>query len=312
MPVLASIDVGSNTVRLLVAEVNEGRIVKKVLDLMEITRLGEGLSRHRRLRPEARRRTLEALKKFAARIDKTGAVGVTAVATEALRKAEDSAAFIADVKDETGLTLELISGEEEARRTLLGVRAGVSGFGLEGKKLIIDIGGGSTELVLTVDWVEHKTLSLPLGAVTLYERFLINDPPSTLELAELERHCMEVLSSLDDFIGGNGSIHLVGTAGTITTLAAVDMAMETYDPVKVTGHRISRDTVAILMRRFAGLSSENRKLIAGLEPGREDIILSGTVLLGVVMDKANTGSVVVCDFGLREGNLLDYFEKKGF
>ncbi|HLB24991.1 MAG TPA: hypothetical protein VJM83_01550 [Nitrospirota bacterium] len=309
MALLASIDVGSNTVRLLVAEAANGRIVREALNLREITRVGEGLKKGGRLNAQARARTLAVLKDYAARLKELGVEGVSAVATEALRVAADSAAFIADVRDETGLEIEIISGEEEARRTLKGVKAGIGGLGYEGKKLLVDIGGGSTEFILTADWEGHKSISLPLGAVSLYERFLVNDPPTTLELAELENHCFGQLSPLDRFLGEGRPSVLVGTAGTITTLAAVDMAMDAYDPVKVTGHAMKRETVAVLMSRFAGLPKENRKLLAGLEPGREDIILSGTVLLGTIMDRAKADGIVVCDFGLREGNLLYYLEK---
>jgi exopolyphosphatase/guanosine-5'-triphosphate,3'-diphosphate pyrophosphatase len=312
MPLLASIDVGSNTVRLLAAEVEDSRIIKEVLNLREITRLGEGLVEGGRLKEAARARTIAVLKEYAAKLKVAGIKDVKVVATEALRRAADAAAFAADVKDAAGLTLEVISGEEEARLTLLGVKAGIGKLGFGGRKLLVDIGGGSTELVLTEGWDDFKALSLPLGAVSLHERFLISDPPADEEIVKLEGYCFLKLGGLDGFLGQQKPDLLVGTAGTITTLAAVDLAMDAaeYDPLRVTGHRISRDTVSRLLARFIGLPKENRRLIAGLEPGREDIIVSGTVLLAAIMDRAGADFIVACDFGLREGNLLDTLENK--
>jgi exopolyphosphatase/guanosine-5'-triphosphate,3'-diphosphate pyrophosphatase len=310
VPLLASIDVGSNTVRLLAAMVVDGRITREVLNLRDITRLGEGLRPGGRLRPEAKDRTMAVLKGYAARLDALGVKGVSVIGTEALRTARDAQSFVAEVQDKTGLSVEVISGEEEARRTLLGIKAGVCDRAGDGLKLLVDIGGGSTELTLTRDWVSHKSISLPLGAVSLYERFLLNDPPRSADIVELEGHCFKSLIPLRDMLPAGEDVTPIGTAGTVTTLAAVDLAMEEYDPVKVTGHRMGREVVARLLARFAGLPKESRKLLAGLEHGREDIILSGTALLGAIMDVAGAGYIVVCDYGLREGNLLDYSKKR--
>lgn len=309
MSLVASIDVGSNTVRLLAAEVEGGRIVREALNLRANTRLGEGLTEGGRLNPVARTRTVEALMGFALRLKALRVRNVTAVGTDALRRASDAAGFLAEVKDATGLTIEVISGEEEAARTLAGVRAGVGHIG-GGDKLVVDIGGGSTELVRTADWTGFDAVSLPLGAVSLYERFILNDPPADADLYMLEAHCYQTLKTLDGFLPPGGG-QLIGTAGTITSLAAVDLHMEEYDPVRVTGHVMSRQTVARLFSRFCGLTSEQRRLLAGLEAGREDIIVSGAALLLVVMYKVDAESIVVCDYGLREGNLLRHMARAG-
>ncbi len=312
MPLIASIDIGTNTVRLLAAEVRDNKIVREALNLRETTRLGEGLKKGGKLRPEARERTIRALSRFARKMLDAGVKGVSAVGTEALRKASDAVEFIEEAREKAGIDLRVISAEEEARLTLLGVRSGLSALAPEGKKLIIDIGGGSTEFILTEDWSRHKAISLPVGAVNLFERFLLNDPPVTLEMADLTAFCAgQVIPPLKNFLAGVKPL-LIGTAGTITTLAAVDLALEPYDPLKVTGYSIDRDRVAVLEGRLAGLPKESRRLIAGIEPGREDIILSGTVLLGVIMDAAQANKITVCDSGLREGNLLDFYEKNEF
>jgi len=307
----ASIDIGSNTVRLLAASVRDGRIVKEVLDLRAVTRLSEGLRQGGRLDPEARERTVAVLKGYAAKAKEAGVKEVAAVATEVLRKASDAADFVAEVKEKTGMQVEIISGEEEARRMLMGVRAGIGDAAPDGPKLLIDIGGGSTELVYTGDWREFKAVSLPLGAVSLYEEYLLTDPPSDEELEAAGMRCFRELSVIQKLVPEGEIPMLIGTAGTITTLAAVDLALEQYEASRVTGHLMGRETVARLLFRFARLPKESRKILAGIEPGREDIILSGTLILLAVMEAAGVGSLAVCDSGLREGNLLYYFEKSG-
>lgn len=311
MPILASIDVGSNSVRLLAGRVSEGRIDSVALNLRASTRLSESLRPGGRLRAEAADRTVAVLKDYARRLEEAGVYTVSAVATEALRVATDAKAFVQRVADETGIEIEVISGEEEARRTLIGIRAGVADIAGDGPKLLVDIGGGSTELIYTQDWEAFRPISLPLGAVSLYERYLLNDPPRSADISELEAACFVALKKAGDIVPNGEEPVMVGTAGTITTLAAVEMAMDVYDPLKVTGHRLDRETVARLLARFSGLTKESRRLLAGLEPGREDIILSGTALLGTIMDITGSGFIVVSDYGLREGNLLDYPHRRG-
>ncbi len=303
MAVAASIDIGTNTLRLLAAEVKGGRIVREVLNLRANTRLGQGLSEGGRLLPEARKRTLDALNEFAEKLDEHGVKNVSAVATEALRRALDADDFIGEALQKTGIQIEVISGEQEAERTLAGVRAGVSGTAGPGEKLVIDIGGGSTEFIITPDWKKFTAKSVPLGAVSLFERFLPTDPPRDREIAELTSHCFVELRKLAGFLPERAG-ELIGTAGTITTLAAVEMGMEEYDPLKVTGHRITLERLDTLIGRFCGLTGEQRRLLAGLEPGREDIIVSGSILLRSIMGQIKADFITVCDYGLREGNLL--------
>ena len=312
MPLIASIDVGTNTLRLLAAEVRDGKIVREVLNLRETTRLGEGLKPGGKLKAEARERTIGALAEYSRRMLEAGVEGVSAIGTEALRRASDAGDFVREARDEAGIILNVIPAEEEARLTLLGVKSAIGGMFPFGRKIVMDIGGGSTELIFTEDWSKHRAVSMPIGAVSLFERFLVNDPPASLEMAELAAFCTEtVMSRLKDFpVGGKPT--LVGTAGTITTLAAVDLAQEIYDPAKITGHMLDRERISALEGRLAGLPKESRRLIAGIEPGREDIIVSGTLLAGIIMDALGVDKITVCDWGLREGNLLDYYMKKAF
>ncbi len=313
MPLIASIDVGTNTLRLLAAEVRGGKIIREALNLRETTRLGEGLKTGGgRLKAEARERTIRTLAEFSKRMLEAGVEGVSAVGTEALRRASDAGDFVREARDEAGIILKIIPAEEEARLTLLGVKSAIGESFPAGRKLVMDIGGGSTEIILTEDWSRHISVSIPIGAVSLFERFLINDPPTPLEMSGLITFCNEtVLPRLKGFTGGDKPA-LVGTAGTITTLAAVDLAQEAYDPAKITGHVLGRERISAFEARLAGLPRESRRLIAGIESGREDIIVSGTLLAGVIMDAFGADKITVCDWGLREGNLLDYYNKKTF
>ncbi len=312
MPLIASIDVGTNTLRLLAAQVQGGKIIRETLNLRETTRLGEGLKPGGKLKAEARGRTIRTLAEFSKRMLEAGVEGVSAVGTEALRRASDAEDFVRDAREEAGIILKIIPAEEEARLTLLGVKSAIGETLTTGRKLVMDIGGGSTELILTEDWSRHTSISLPIGAVSLFERFLLNDPPLLLEMKELVSFCNETaLPRLKNLLGGDKPA-LVGTAGTITTLAAVDLALEVYDPARITGHKLGRERMSALEERLAGLPKESRRLIAGIEPGREDIIVSGTLLAGVIMDAFGADKITVCDWGLREGNLLDYYSKKAF
>jgi len=300
--ILASMDVGTNTVRLLAAEVEDGVITRRVLDLRANTRLGEGLRRTGMISEEAAGRTADAIAEFAVRLRTHYPERVSVIGTEAIRRARNAGMFTGMVKERSGLDVEIISGEEEAARMLIGVRAGVGRLAGEGPKLVIDIGGGSTELVATHDFEDHVSSSVQMGAVTLYEEFISNDPPTPGELDQLSEHAREVLAPEGGLLKGHR--RLIGTAGTITTLAAVELGMTEYDPARVTGHEITRMALASMVERFIGVDAATRSGMPGLEPGRADIIVSGAALLGLIMDISGSGSILVSDYGLREGNLL--------
>jgi len=303
MPILASMDVGTNTVRLLAAEVDSGVIVRRVLDLRANTRLGEGLRATGIISDEAAERTVRAVSEFMERLSTHYPDGVSVVGTEAIRRAGNAEWFISTVKERTGVEIETISGEEEARRMLMGVRAAVGDIAGDGPKLVVDIGGGSTELVATHDFTDCAAASVQVGAVTLYEEHIEHDPPLAGELDMLREHARELLAPEGGLLSGGR--RLIGTAGTITTLAAVELGLKEYDPAVVTGHEITRGALETVLERLSATDSSGRLEMPGLESGREDVIVSGAVLLGVIMDISDSGSILVSDYGLREGNLLN-------
>lgn len=254
-------------------------------------------------------RTLLTLHCFADFLKKEGAENIFAVATGVLREAINGKAFIERVFERTGLSLRLVSGEEEARLMLKGVL-----WSMKGKahtQLVVDIGGWSTEIL----WVEGnepiKIQSLRLGTVGLSEKFLRDDPPGPKELESMERHTEGILKKILEEFQREGleaqDLHpdLVGTAGTMTTLAAIDQGLRIYDPQKINGHRIPRQVLEKIYHHLRCLPMQERGKVPGLEKGREDLIVAGVVVVLRLMEIFQLPTLVVVDSGLLEGVLLE-------
>ena len=309
--ILAGIDIGTNTLRLLIADAGPATLRQLVSDRI-ITRLGQGIDRSGMLAPDAQERSISALARFAEQVRLHSVTALDAVGTSALRTAGNAQEFIRDVKDRTGLDIRVITGDEEARLTLLGVR---SAFGegspaeQSGACMVLDVGGGSTEVILARTDGESTERSLPMGAVYLTERFLLHDPPHQEEIATLRMSVREALRSLDEAGGAVRPTGLIGTAGTITTLAAMHLEMEEYDPVRINGSRLRRQDLDRLVTLLAGKSIGERRAIKGLEPGREDIILAGAIVVQEIMERTGAADLLVSDWGLREGIVLDLYKK---
>lgn len=307
---VAAIDLGTNTVRLLVGEPGGAGGYRPIFAAQEITRLGQDLLPDRILKPEPVRRTLAALSRFHQAAASRGAARIAVVGTSALREAENRQAFLARARREIGLTVRVVSGEEEARLTLLGVRTALS-IG-RGRLLLMDIGGGSTEFVLADGPDVLGTASTGLGAVKLTEAHLRSDPPRPGELAALRDAVAARIASLRRQelarLGRDAppqSTTFVGTAGTATSLAAIDLALDPYDPERVNGHRLTRQRIEALARHLTALPLVRRRRIPGLEPGRADVIVAGTLVCLGAMDGLGFPAITVSDGGLREGILLD-------
>jgi exopolyphosphatase/guanosine-5'-triphosphate,3'-diphosphate pyrophosphatase len=209
----------------------------------------------------------------------------------------------------------VISGEEEARLTLLGVAYTLTGNEKQKKlnplasSLVIDIGGGSTEIIATRLGETPVIRSLPLGAVYLTERCIKHDPPIAEEVVLLRGMVREELDRYSALIQPDPAGMLVGTAGTITTLAAIDQGLERYDPARINRFALTRDSIDRIVDTLSMSSLEQRRTIRGLEPGREDIILAGAVILQETIRRFGYTSMLVSDWGLREGIVLDLYEK---
>ncbi len=313
--ILAGIDIGTNTLRLLVAEIGPDSF-QEIYSDRRITRLGQDLDRTGALSFDARERSLNALLDFSVSIRRHGALHASAVGTSALRNASNSTEFIADIHQRTGLAVSVISGEEEARLTLVGVARALAGLDSNHAKddplssaLVIDIGGGSTELLVTRPDRKPLVASLPLGAVYLTERFIKHDPPSADELGLLRSAIRETLEqqAAEMRQGPNGIF--AGTAGTITTLAAMDQGLTLYDPDKINGHSLTKETIDGIVGKLVVSTLVERRTFPGLEQGREDIILAGAVVTQELMSWSDFSRMVVSDWGLREGLVLDLYER---
>lgn len=306
----ASLDLGTNTFRLLIAEGISRNRVSPLFKKRAVTRLGEGFPRGGRIQPAAIERSMAALYDFASIIDHYQVKHVFAVATSVVREAVNGAAFIQQVYDRTGIPVRTLNGSEEARLTLKGVLSTVEHQSKYAA--VFDIGGGSTEFMVTEGNRLLKTESIPLGVVFLAETLPTSDPPTARELSRLRTSIRKelLLNDLHGALpagvtaGDEGLLTLIGTAGTVTTLAAIDQKMEVYDPQTIDNHRLSRKTIEIIYQHLTALTAAERTRLPGLEEGREVVIISGTAIVLEIMDCFRRSHLTVSDAGLLEGVLL--------
>ncbi len=294
---LASVDIGTNTVRLLVVEVRGDSFEWLATD-RAVVRLGEGLLKTGRLKDEAMRRTLDVLKRFQRRCEELKVEKVFAVATAAVREAANGDVFVKMVEGETGWRVKVITGEEEAYFTYLGVKTGLD---LEDGFVVFDIGGGSTEYICACNGLKAK--SLGMGVVKLTEEFVHSDPPLPEEVRAVEDRVRELLNTLD-MRECEGKV-VVGTAGTPTTLAAIDMKMEKYDPKRVHGYKLSLFRLEEMKSWLLSMTSAERLSIPGMEKGREDLIVVGVIIVVETLKFFNADEMVVSEWGIREGVIVD-------
>jgi len=291
---LATIDIGTNTTLLLVAR--SGPAVEVLEERAEITRLGRGIGRQGALDGEAIARTLAVLRDFAAVARRHGA-RIAAVGTEALRRASNAAAFLGPAAEILGTEIEVIDGEREAALTFRAVVASFPDL-RAGPLVVVDIGGGSTEIVLASgDDVQFRT-SLPLGSVRLTEAFIRHDPPTA---AEQEAIAQAVDTAIAAVPFARQEAPLVGVAGTVTSLAAMAQSLASYDPARVHGYRLSRRDLGGEIARLAAATQAERERMTGLDPRRADVILAGALILDRVAAAAGVDEVRVSDRGIRWG-----------
>lgn len=297
---IAAIDFGTNTARLLIADrPSEGGFNHICLE-REIVRMGGGFSSGSGLSPEAIERGMACLKRFASIIESNSVTEVRAVATSAIRDAENGACFRESVLQETGIELIVIDGKTEGLLTLEGVLAGLDQNHED--ILLFDIGGGSTEYTLAHNGEARFISSLPLGVVRLTE--------GKKNLPAMEDKIRRELQALGESMkNSNCSIKpgtvLIGTAGTATTLAAISLKMEHYDYRKVNNLVISRKQIQDIFDRMVTMSPEERLRIPGLEKGREDLIIAGSMVTLATMDMFALDSMKVSDYGLLEGLIVN-------
>ncbi len=296
---LATIDVGTNTTLLLVARVGASGAIERIEERAEITRLGRGIGAGGALGREGIDATLAALREYAEIVRRAGA-RIAAVGTEALRRAPNGGDFLGPAAEILGGTIEVIDGQREAALTY---RAVIESFPetRRGELVVVDIGGGSTEVVTAREGSPTSARSLPLGSVRLTEQHIRHDPPLPDELASLRAAVAAGLTGIP-FVPG---ARLVGVAGTVTSLAAMAQSMASYDPARVHGYRLSKAGLEREIGRLAASRQAERERIVGLDPRRADVILAGAVILDGIAAAAGASEVWVSDRGIRWGLLYE-------
>jgi len=298
---LASIDIGTNSIKLLVADVEGQQIVNILKEQPVITRLGQGVDKTHRLLPEAVDRTLKVIQYFKQEAELLGAQKVIAVATSAVRDARNRDVFIRKVVAETGLKPLVISGDEEAKLTFMGTCTDPE---LRSKKLIlVDVGGGSSEFIVGQNGEIEDRFSVNTGCVRLTEEFISSDPIAPAELQQAVENAMSLLHSHLDRISMDKR-SMVGVGGTITSLAAIHQKMETYDPDRIHRYVLQRDELNSILARLSRMKLEDRRKVPGLPPQRADVIVAGAAIFSAIMDMLNVQEITVSNRGIRYGVLL--------
>ena len=300
---VASIDIGTNTVRFLILEKDSDGDLREIDQEKTITRLGEGMDAEKKLLDHRMDCTISVLAEFRNKCRKFEPLTIRAVATSAVREAGNQREFVSRAREETGVEIEVISWEKEAGLMLAGVLWKLPGA--EKRFLAFDIGGGSTEFILARD---RKTVSAAgslLGTVRLTEKFIRHHPVEENEYDALEAHLCRELKSIKEKLSDFSPEILVGTAGTVTTLAAIDGDIHPYDSEKIHGRTLTRARVEELLKNLKMKSLDERLAMKTMEKGREDLIIAGSMLALEIMRTFNCDLLTISEYGLREGIILD-------
>ena len=300
---VAVVDIGTNSTRLLVADVLDDGAVTELERRSTVTRLGQGVDATGALAPEAMDRVFTALKEFRGLIDARGAEATTAVLTSAVRDASNGPEFMRRVREEHGLDARTIPGEEEARLTYLGATS-ERGPGDSGRVVVIDIGGGSTEFVVGDAGGVHYFASTQAGVVRQSERHIRHDPPRPDELADIADEVRGVFTAAIPADVRRSVTDGIAVAGTATSLAAIAQDLEPYDPERVHGFRLSESLCEMLLARLAQLDDSERREVAGLHPDRAPTIVPGIVLLREAMEAFGLDAVTVSEHDILRGAAL--------
>ncbi|MFI5492729.1 exopolyphosphatase [Actinoplanes sp. NPDC051859] len=293
---VAAIDCGTNSIRLLIADVTGGKLTD-VARRMEIVRLGEGVDRTGQLAPEAIERTRKALLGYAAEIAELGVDRIRMCATSASRDASNAAEFQAMVRAVLGVDPEVITGDEEARLSFTGA---LHGLDAEPPYLVVDIGGGSTEFVVGFREVKHA-ISVDIGCVRMTERHLHSDPPTPAEVAAAEKDITKAVDNALRAVSGHGAATLIGLAGSVTTVAALALHLPEYDAKQIHHARIHRDDVTKVTADILGSTVADRLDLSAMHPGRADVIGAGALILRIIMERAGKASVIASEHDILDG-----------
>ncbi len=298
---VAAVDIGTNSTRLLVADLDGNGRDAKLLPVdrrTQITRLGEGVHDNRTLRPDAIARTIDTLRTYRGLIDDLGATKVRATATSASRDAANRDEFFDPAEQVLGVRPELLSGDEEAQLEFLGATAESSATP---PYLVVDIGGGSTEFIVGTE-APVGLCSIDIGCVRLTEQFLHSDPPTAEELSQAVSVVRDHLADVDRLVpGAAGARTLIGTAGTMWTLAAIELGVDPSESDRIDGFHLSRAAAEEVFRTLATEPISRRRHNPGLDPGRVDIIVGGAIVAVSVMRHWGFDELVVSEADILDG-----------
>jgi exopolyphosphatase/guanosine-5'-triphosphate,3'-diphosphate pyrophosphatase len=302
---LAALDVGTNSTRLLVGDVEDGVIVAEHAREMVITRLGKGVDRSGRFDPAALRRTLEVLAGYAEVCRRLGVERRRLVATSATRDAADRQVFVDGVRDLLGVEAEVLSGQAEAAAAYRGATAGLGG---DEPTLVVDIGGGSTELIDGDGTTPRAMVSLDIGCVRLFERHLHTDPPTAAEVAALRADVAAHLDRVGEVLDPAVAERVVGVAGTVTTVTAIALGLEAYDPRRIHLATVDATQIAATAEKLAAMTVAERAALPVMAKGREDVIAAGALLLDELVRRFQIQQVVASEADILDGVLLGLAE----
>jgi exopolyphosphatase/guanosine-5'-triphosphate,3'-diphosphate pyrophosphatase len=296
---VAALDCGTNSTRLLIADPTGSALVRE----MRITRLGEGVDATHRLSPDAMRRTLDVLADYRAEMDRHGVMRARLAATSAVRDAENGAVFLDAAHTTVGVIPELLSGIEEGRLSFAGATADVEPGEVPGQELVVDIGGGSTEIVAGTPGHPEDVVavSLDVGCVRITERFLSTDPLPDTAVENARSAVRDLVGDVRDRFPALVPGRLIGLAGTVSTLASLEAGLSVYDREKIHHAVLSREVVESWLARLAAEGVAERAAHPGMVPGRADVILGGVVVLAVVMDTFDRSTCLVSESDILDG-----------
>ena len=292
---IATIDIGTNSILLLIADVQNEKIIV-IEDIAQIVRIGKDISKTKYISKDKIKEGLNLLKDYVSLCKNRNVDLIKAVGTAALREAKNAKEFLDIVKEELNLNIKIISPFEEAYLTYLGVKTAKYA---KGDLFIVDIGGGSTEFIITFD-NNFDTLSLNIGSVKLTEKYIHSDPPSSEEVKKVENEILRELERIPWNVLGKT---LIGVAGTVTTLGAIYLKCEKFDPEKIDGLKLSFSDIESLRNLLLSLKFSERKKLKGLEEKRADVIPVGATILYLIMKKFDFSDVIVSNRGVRYGLL---------
>jgi len=303
---LAALDVGTNSTRLLVADVEGGAVVAEQAREMVITRLGKGVDRSGRFDPAALARTLEVLAGYAETCRRLGVERRRLVATSATRDAADRQAFLDGVRDLLGVEAEVLTGQAEAAAAYRGATSGLAG---DQPTLVVDIGGGSTELIVGDGAAAKAMVSLDIGCVRLFERHLHRDPPAPDEVAALRADVAGHLPRVAEALDPAAAEQVVGVAGTVTTVTAIALGLDAYDPRRIHHQALDPAEIATVAGKLAAMTVAERAAMPVMARGREDVIVAGALLLDELVQRFQLRRVIASETDILDGVLLGLAER---